>query len=561
MPAPDLSQPETPFIRGNKRNAVLLKVVLTVALMALIFGLVMGANLLLIKPIYKANQGQLDVSAWEADGNVSIKLAGDWAIFWGEYLDSSQINTRLSGNTNFLELPGIWNGKSYGEHVLPPQGHATLVLDIMLPKDGKYVLKIPALYNSYRLWINGEQKVANPSLDDKFRRSQSISKTRVVSFSSNAKKARVLMHVANYRHRVGGVWEVINLSAAENKDTLYTAAVQRDLVVLSVLGVVALALVFLAWKEKRKAYIFLALWAVFMALRAGTIDERILFTLFWVDGWELQQKLEYLFLYLSIPFFTLYLGYRFPRYFPPLLHWNVVALSAALVIMVLLTPASVYSHTILIFQVAVVTYAFFWLAATLQYVWDNRREAWWLLLGSVALIAAAMNDILLANVLFEDSLLNGANVSHYGAVVFILCASVLYLIEPYPEPIQVQQCGDAITAQTPLQLALESYEQDKCDDHKRLLCFEVMVYALALWEKAGHSKLDFAEQSGLWRVTNDEGSLKTRTLDKYLKLDSLPKKPRYRTVVKSVEYVAEQVEGLAESDKSLLFAASRFLGR
>src|SRR5690606_11841670 len=45
----------------------------------------------------------------------------------------------------------------------------------------------------------------------------------------------------------------------------------------------------------------------------------------------------------------------------------------------------------------------------------------------------------------------------------------------------------------------------------------VMTQAMALWRRVkGGSKIDFAEQSGVWRVNLDRSSLQARTLDKYL---------------------------------------------
>ncbi|GAL24003.1 chitin catabolic cascade sensor histidine kinase ChiS [Vibrio variabilis] len=67
-----------------------------------------------------------------------------------------------------------------------------------------------------------------------------------------------------------------------------------------------------------------------------------------------------------------------------------------------------------------------------------------------------------------------------------------------------------------------------------------MTSSLSYWEEVtGQSKFAFAEQSGLWRVYLDRSTLQTRTLDKYLRLETLPKTPRWRTVLSSVEYILE----------------------
>lgn len=66
----------------------------------------------------------------------------------------------------------------------------------------------------------------------------------------------------------------------------------------------------------------------------------------------------------------------------------------------------------------------------------------------------------------------------------------------------------------------------------------VMNMALACWERElGKSKLDLAEESRIWPVYIDKSTPTTRTLDKYLNLESCPKNPRSKRVVDTAEFV------------------------
>ncbi|USD64795.1 response regulator [Vibrio sp. SCSIO 43136] len=78
----------------------------------------------------------------------------------------------------------------------------------------------------------------------------------------------------------------------------------------------------------------------------------------------------------------------------------------------------------------------------------------------------------------------------------------------------------------------------------REILVEAMTTALDYWESdTGESKFTFAEQSGLWRVYLDRSTLQTRTLDKYLRTETLPKTPRWRTVLNSMDYILEHCHG------------------
>ena len=70
---------------------------------------------------------------------------------------------------------------------------------------------------------------------------------------------------------------------------------------------------------------------------------------------------------------------------------------------------------------------------------------------------------------------------------------------------------------------------------------EIMNQTLEAWERTtGKDKVQFAEESALWRVYLDGDAFKTRTLDKYMDIDKLPKNPRWKDVLKSVEFVLYQ---------------------
>lgn len=74
----------------------------------------------------------------------------------------------------------------------------------------------------------------------------------------------------------------------------------------------------------------------------------------------------------------------------------------------------------------------------------------------------------------------------------------------------------------------------------REVLVDAMTSALDYWESVtGQTKFAFAEQSGLWRVYLDRSTLQTRTLDKYLRPETLPKTPRWRTVLSSLDYILE----------------------
>jgi two-component system sensor histidine kinase ChiS len=77
----------------------------------------------------------------------------------------------------------------------------------------------------------------------------------------------------------------------------------------------------------------------------------------------------------------------------------------------------------------------------------------------------------------------------------------------------------------------------------RALLVELLGASVRLWElQTGRPRADLAEESRLWTVTLDESTRKTRTLDRYLKLATLPKRPRWGVVTRTARFVLDRLE-------------------
>lgn len=66
----------------------------------------------------------------------------------------------------------------------------------------------------------------------------------------------------------------------------------------------------------------------------------------------------------------------------------------------------------------------------------------------------------------------------------------------------------------------------------------LMRSALHTWEVTTQkTKIELAEESNIWAVSIDDGRLRTRTFDRYLRIEQLPKIPRWREVVRTAYFV------------------------
>lgn len=89
----------------------------------------------------------------------------------------------------------------------------------------------------------------------------------------------------------------------------------------------------------------------------------------------------------------------------------------------------------------------------------------------------------------------------------------------------------------------------------RRLLVESMILSMELWtKKTGKSRYDFAEESEtIWDCTQDEdGTLRTKTLDKYLDINKLPPvRPKFKKVIETAEYIIEHCSLSCDERKEL----------
>ena len=73
----------------------------------------------------------------------------------------------------------------------------------------------------------------------------------------------------------------------------------------------------------------------------------------------------------------------------------------------------------------------------------------------------------------------------------------------------------------------------------------LMKLSVLCWkESTEKSKWQLADESGLWKAYLDQGVYKTRTMNKYLKTDTLPMNPKWNRVLDTAEFVLNSHSGL-----------------
>jgi hypothetical protein len=102
-------------------------------------------------------------------------------------------------------------------------------------------------------------------------------------------------------------------------------------------------------------------------------------------------------------------------------------------------------------------------------------------------------------------------------------------------------CAPASAANT-REAGSDAPDTDQREAFRRLLV-RLMRTSVEAWERASRKgRVDLAEASGVWRITIDDGRLRVRAMDRYLSLDTLPERPRWREVLRTAYFLLGEVD-------------------
>jgi DNA-binding response OmpR family regulator len=125
-----------------------------------------------------------------------------------------------------------------------------------------------------------------------------------------------------------------------------------------------------------------------------------------------------------------------------------------------------------------------------------------------------------------------------------------YLVKPYESEDLLGRVERALDrTRRPRTTGLPVSNQDKL----RALMVTAMTKVLLYWEvTTGRNKVRFADDSKLWSIYIDKkGTCSTKTLDKYLNMDTLPNKPKIQKVICSIYFVLNHCKLDSDARQSL----------
>lgn len=403
------------------KNKKWLQIVIILCILSLLSGCKWTANSNL-----SASQGVLDLTDWNFDQNGIIRLHGEWDFYWGELLTPDDFANNTERLPDWIRLPGSWNDHTRNGQKIGSFGYATYRLIVQKPKSEKHLaLNIKAMSTAYNLWVDGELLATNGVVGTSEDTMQPQYLTKRVFFTPQTESIEIVVQVANFKHRRGGMWESIELGTANQiieKSERLTGLQMLLLGSLMIMGLYQIGL--FAIRKRDSAPLYFGIFCLLIGTRSFMVGEASFYKIFPNINWEVALKLEYISAYIGLPIFVKYVH----KLYPKICSVKITTLSLVLGVIscsiVLLTSSKFYTQYLNIYQAVIFITIFYLIYVLILAILYKEKGSILISFGVIFYALTVINDIL-----YYNEWIPSADLNIFGLFVFVFTHSFILSIK------------------------------------------------------------------------------------------------------------------------------------
>lgn len=221
-------------------------------------------------------------------------------------------------------------------------------------------IKLPMIYTSYKLWINGTL----------YNSIGTVGKTRkefspkyfpdVVYFNlqnsgndniDKNNEIEIIIQVANFMHRRGGICQPIVFGTAKQIKAIQVKRIFTDIFLFSSLMIVGFYQIFMYFTQRKNLYaLYLGIISFILSLRTLLLGEMYLVSLSPAVPQELFLKTEYLTLCIGLVIYVFYMESLIPEQINRKIGLLFKTSALLFAIFVIVTPARIYNRLLAVIQ-------------------------------------------------------------------------------------------------------------------------------------------------------------------------------------------------------------------
>lgn len=269
-----------------------------------------------------------------------VNLDGDWYLHWKQLYDGPY----LAPKGVLAPFPRIWNDEPLTGNA--SKGYATYQLKVLLDPNKKFAVYTPAVYNSYRFYINGELIASNGEVGT----TPETTEPKWIQFTTPIdqeilKETNIFtLQVANYSHYRGGPIDSILFGDREQLTSYKNYVFFLDAILTGALimgGMFFLGLYL--YGRRQRNILYFALFCITFSYYVFGSGNYVMHWLFPGIPWILSIKLEYVSVYLLTILLLKYTYATYPDDGPKVLEKLVVYVSLGFLVAAIVLPPSIFT--------------------------------------------------------------------------------------------------------------------------------------------------------------------------------------------------------------------------
>ena len=371
-----------------------------------------------------AKDGVLDLRGWDFLKDGPVKLDGDWEFYWEELLYEKDFKaSNKPQKSGFINVPGVWNNYTVGDHKLGADGYATYRLKVLMDDsyNFKRALKLDSLGTAYELEINGKIIARNGLVATSKDMGIRSCRPMTVSLFDRNTEWFFILRISNYHDRSGGVWYPIQLGDESHIKNLEIRQTRLEWFLFGsilIMGVYHFGL--FALRRMDRSTLWFGIFCLFIALRTLSTGGKFLYWIFPENLSWVCHKIEYLTFYISVPVLALFLNSLFHEDFSRKVLRIICVIYFLGSVAVIFLPSRIYTQTVTAYQLFTVLAFIYYIYVLILALKNHREGSLTFLIGTATFFLFVVNDIL-----YYQYILKTVEVAPVGLVIFLFSQSVV----------------------------------------------------------------------------------------------------------------------------------------
>jgi serine phosphatase RsbU (regulator of sigma subunit) len=372
----------------------------------------------------KAKKGSIDLSKWNFEVDGATPLNGEWAFYWKKYLKGSDFEQEKE--IKFVQVPNSWTTyKTVRGETPTTEGYATYRLTVKIPSQFKgnelMALRLEFITTNYALFVQNKLMNHPRKLGTSPETTDGHYNPEIYFFIPQSDSVEIVLHVANYAYRLGGLTQKISLGKAQTMSAEYERTLMIcffSIGILIIMGFSHLILYF--YRSKSLSVLYFAFYCFIIALRILVTDDYYFSDLFPNANFEIGNKIAYLTFSIGMTTLTIFVHSLYPRDFSVYVLRATGLFSVIFSLIVIFTKGIFYSNYLIYYQLyafLVILYSIYFVVRILV---KRRSGSIIFAFGMTTILFTATNDILLANLVVQTM-----NLMPIGSFIFIFSQTLI----------------------------------------------------------------------------------------------------------------------------------------